>query len=240
MYKQLLYDEKDQSAQIYRNGFSNDLYNRREAFLIAKYMRHVLGYKDTKLKRTLIEFCKKSKGFNEVIESSFVKEIVRNSKHDFIVRSGVGITKEEIERAKLVKNFQAQKVYISLLGLAKKNKSNFVSLKNWTSVKRIASLDVTNLELGGLFHVLYKNNLIYPIRKKGSGGQKLLYIDWEGEPVIEVKSDKEFYELGKTYEKYCGGYLQYCLECGVEFIRNSSNQKLCKVHSIEKEKKRRR
>lgn len=237
--KQLLYNEKKQAERIFNNGFTNG-YDRREVFLVAKHIRHVFGYGDARVKSRLIEFCQQDSSFNPVTEMGFIKEVVRNSKNDFIVRSDSYITRKELDRVRLVKNFQAQKVYISLLAFARKNHSNFVSLRNWTYIKRISNLNITNSDLGTLFHILYKNELIYPIRKKGGGGQKILFMDWEGLPEISIKTDHEFYELGKTYERYCGGWLAYCEDCGTEFIRKNPSHKLCDYHSTHREKNRKR
>lgn len=239
MQRSLLYNEKEQSELLFRNGYSNG-YNIRETYLVAKYMRHVLGYKDGKLKKQLIEFCSQDKSFNYVTESIHIKNVIKNSKNNFIVRTEVFITVEEISTVRKIKDFRAQKIYISLLAIAKKNKSNFVSIKNRTEIKRIAGLNITNIEMAGLFHVLYKNNMIYPTIKEGKGGHKLLFIDWHGKTKIEIINDKSFYSLGKTYESLCGGHLIYCEECGVEMIRKSPAHKLCEFHYREKEEKRKR
>lgn len=237
--KQLLYNEKEQATNIYKNGFTNG-YNRREAYLVAKYLRHIKGYKDKRLKKELIDFCSQDHEFNVVLEDYYIREIIKNSKSEFIIRSKIFITQKELDRVRQVKNFNAQKLYLGLIALAKKNKSNFVSVKNWTVLKRISSLPVSMAKLNELFHVLYLAKLIYPIFKKNIGGQKLLFMDWEGNSVLEIHTDKEFYDLGNSYQELCGGELGYCEICQEEFVKNSPRQKYCETHRKEKELERHR
>jgi hypothetical protein len=238
--KQLLYDEKAESERLFSNGFT-DGYDRREASLIAKYMRHVLGYGDIRVKKGIISFCSRYPDeFNHVTESQYIKEFVRNSKYPFIVRERVIITDSEINKVRLIKNFKAQKVYLSMLAIGKKNKTNFVGIRDWTTLKRVSGLRLTNYELGEIFHVLYNNNMLYPVLKNDGGGHKLLYVDWGGKPKIEIRNDKDFYNLGATYENICGGHLSYCVICEKEFVRATGNQKLCPEHSALKEKTRKR
>lgn len=242
--KSFLYDESETATIIYNNGFTNG-YDRREAYLLAKYFRHILGYGDIRIKKKIIEFCSKEKYFNSVTEASRIKSFVKNSKHEFVINTSVFITKDEIDRVRPVKSFDAQKVYLALLVIARRNGSINVPIKNITEIKKMAGLSCTNLEIQvNLFNILYTSNLIYPIvSEKGgrkNGYQKLLKMDFDGKPEILIHNDKEIYELGKTYEKYCGGYLIYCQVCKKEMIRKGSNHRLCEEHFIEKERVRKR
>jgi hypothetical protein len=240
--KSFLYDEKVLAINIYNNGFTNG-YDRKEALLLAKYFRHVLGYGDTKIKNKIIEACSKDPYFNAVSESSSIKSFVKNSKKDFFAKTNIFITKEEIEKSKTIKNFDAQKVYLTLLLLARRSGYNNVPLL-FTEIKKIANINTTNNELFHLFHLIYKSGLIYPIETdnhdKTIGYQKILNMYLEGLTAIEIKNDRELYEFGKTYEKYCGGYLVYCEVCQKEEIRKSPAHKLCEEHASEKEKFRKR
>ncbi len=243
MYKSLLYNEEEQAKNIFDNGFTNDEYNRREAFLLCKYFRHVLKYGDIRIRKRLVKFCEGDKTFNEVLESSIIKQMIRNSKNKFIVREGIFITQNEINRIRKVKNFSCQKLYLGLLSFAKKNKSNFVSIKTWTSVKRISDLkNLTLDEMYSLIHILYENKLVYPSQRKIGrnldAGHRLLFIDWNSLGIINIYSDSNLYNLGKEYERYCGGVLQYCEECGKEFVRMGKAHKLCEEHSKEAAKNR--
>ncbi len=234
-----LYDEKEIAGKIFENGFTNG-YDRRELLLYAKYLRHVLGYKDVKIKKKLIEFCSKSSLFNEVTERNHVITCVKNSRRNFFTRTSVFITKDEIDKVKKVKNFDAQKVYLALLLIAKRNRYNLVSIKLFAEIKRIAGVNCTTVELGSLFHQLYKGGLIYPTASEKNnstiGYLKILDIDFEGKAEISITTDKDFYNLGKIYENYCGGYVLYCLECGLEFFRKNNRrmEKYCEKHSKEK------
>lgn len=242
--KSFLYDEKEVATQIYNNGFTNG-YDRREAGLLAKYFRHVLGYGDTRIKNKIIEFCSSDKLFNAVTEYPRIKNYIKKSKNNFVVKTSVYVTLEEINRALTIKNFDAQKVYLSLILIARRNGYSNVSIKDITEIKKIANINLTNLELqSNIFNILYNNKLIYPIvfEKDGNktGYQKILNIEFEGSPEINIKNDRELFEFGKTYEKYCGGYLVYCEVCGKKMIRKSSSHKLCEEHVIEKERLRKR
>lgn len=240
--KSFLYDEKEMATKIYNNGFTNG-YDRRETLLLAKYFRHILGYGDLKLKNKIIDFCSRDKYFNAVTESSQIKSFVKNSKYDFVINTSVFITKDEINRVTLVKNFDARKVYLALLAIARRNNFTNVSIKNITEIKKIANINCTNKEVGDLYHILYKSNLIYPIVMENNEGvvgyQKILNMEFDGQPEILINNDKEIYELGKTYEKYCGGYLLWCEDCEEEFIRKNKSgdsSRYCEKHSDERKK----
>lgn len=237
--KNFLYDERILATNIYNNGFTNG-YDRRETLLLAKYFRHILGYGDTRIRKKIIEACSKDIYFNAVSESSAIKSFVRNSKKDFFVKTTVFITKKEIEKAKTIKNFDAQKVYLSLLLLARRSGYNNVPLL-FTEIKKIANLNVTNNELSHFFHLIWKVGLIHPFesttQKRTIGFQKIMNMEFSGETEIEIKNDKELFEFGKRYEKYCGGYVLYCEECGAEFIRKTkvgATERYCEKHSEEK------
>ena len=241
--KSFLYDESETATIIYNNGFTNG-YDKRELLLYAKYLRHVLGYKDVKIKKKLIEFCSKDSSFNEVIERKHIKFCVKNSKVKLFTRTSILITREEINRAKKLKNFVAQKVYLSLLLIAKRNRYNSVSIKLFTEIKRISGVNCTTIELGSILHLLYKAKLIYPTANEKNnfidGYNKILDIDFEGEAEISINSDRDLFNFSKIYEKYCGGYLIYCEVCKKEMIRKGSAHKLCEEHFLEKEKFRKR
>lgn len=239
-YKQPLYNEEELSKYIYENGFSDGEYDRREAVLVSKYMRHVLGYKDTHLKKRLIEFCKTDRLFNEVLENNFIKDCVNQSKRRFVVRESLSITSNELLKIRTIKNFKAQKTYIGLLAIAKKNGYDCVSVKDYPLLKRIAGIGSETDELYNNLHLLFKLKFIYPIDKTDKGAQKLLVIDWDSFPEIIINKNSDMNRLGKIYEEYCGGYLLYCEDCGVEFVRNGKSQKYCEVHSIERERNRKR
>ena len=239
-YKQPLYNEEELSKYIYENGFTDGEYDRREAFLVSKYMRHVLGYKDAHLKKRLIEFCKADRLFNEVLENNFIKDCVNQSKRQFVVRESLSITSNELLKIRTIKNFKAQKTYIGLLAIAKKNGYDYVSVKDYPFLKRIVGIGSETDELYNNLHLLFRLKFIYPIDKTDKGAQRLLVIERDGVPDIIINKNSEINHLGKLYEEYCGGYLLYCEDCGVEFIRNGKSQKYCEFHSTERERNRKR
>lgn len=233
-HKKLLYNEEEISEKIYYNGFTGGVYTRREAGLLAKYMRHVLGYKDRKIKTGLIEFSKSDPNFNYVLESSVIKDIVKNSKSQFVIREKVSITKNEILKSKTIHDFKGQKLYLGMIALAKKNGSSWVSVKDWSVLKKVSWLSITTDEMYDLLHQLYKLKLIFPMQTQRIGRHKILYIDWLGEPEISIKNDDELYRLGRTYEDYCGGELGYCIVCEKEYVKTGNKNIYCSEHTSEK------
>lgn len=235
--RSFLYNEKEMAEKVYKNGFTNG-YNKREADLLAKYFRHILGYGDTRIGKKLIEYCSKDSLFNPVTEKHNIKSSIKNSKSKFFTKSKIFITKKEIEMAQKIKNFDAQKVYLALVAIAKRNGFTSVHMNLLTEIKKIGCVNVTNIRLFELFHLIYKQKLIYPIaikknKKPIHGYQKINFVDFDGVAEIGIASDNKLFELGKTYEKYCGGYVLYCEECGNDFYRKSENvnSKYCEKHS---------
>lgn len=237
----LLYNELNMAEDIYKRvGFSMGQYNFREALLVAKYMRHVLGYKDAKIKSNLISFCRKyDTSFNYYLHMSAIKSIIKKSKDSFINRDEIVLFYSEIELIKQkIKNFNAQKLFLGMFLIAKRNNNAFISVKHWKNIKKICKIRISNKKIYELIHFLYKSNMLEPIRKRFDYGHtlKINFSHPDSTDIfLFIKTDQELYKVMSEYQKYCGGKLGYCEVCKTEFIKSSFRQKYCEVHKKEKE-----
>ena len=239
-YKKLLYNEKDLGKYLFENGFTNNEYNKREAYILSKYMRHTFNYGDSKLKKEIVVFFEKYSNFNLVLEYHNIKKYIKKSNSDFIIKESISITKNEISFIRRIKNFKSQKIYLSLLALCKRNGYNYVSVRDYKIIKKISNINLKTDDLYDILHYLSKNSLTHPFDDKDKGCQKIAYIDWEGEPIITISTNSDFYKLGSIYETYCGGEIEYCSKCEREFFKKGKTHIYCENCSVEKEKERKR
>ena len=233
--RSFIFNERILAEYLYKNGFTSETFNEREAVLVGKYFRFVLGYKDAKTKTFLKEFCESHDPFFYYEANiDFFKRILRKSKKDFIVKTDIIITKGELDKIRTVKNFLAQKMYLGMLAVAKRGYT-YVPLTAWKDIKKIMNIKKTNAEIYKQIHLLYTLGFLVPSEStEYEASHKILVIYENSEPVFDIKSDRELYMLGQMYKDYCGGELEYCIVCGKEFVKRGKTDRFCDEHALEK------
>lgn len=239
----LMRDEKKEAEIIIKQGFENG-YSYGEALSVAKYYRHVNGWKQNKIKIELLAFIKKyDPFFNEIINSDTIDDIIRNSKRPFTNKSKVlQIRKNEIDVIKQIKNFRLQKIAVALLLVAKRDgeKGN-VALSLWADVKRASCVKPTDAEIFECLRVLYhmghvKFPMSVPRRPKSDGYHTLLFIDNKSPVAIEIKSESDFLKAGNIYRDYRGGEIRFCANCSDELQSKSNNTRYCEKCSQDRKR----
>ena len=163
MGKPLLYDDSQAAKKIYENGFTVEM-NDREVSLLAKHLRKNMGYGKAKIKRFLIDFCEKNVPFfNYKTSRHSILSAVNKCDGRFIVRTGMNITKAELDKIRTIRNFSAQKFYLGMLTFSKRDNSKKVNLSDWPSIKQAVGLNMTNDRVSReIIHLLYANGFIVP------------------------------------------------------------------------------
>jgi len=230
MYKPILYNEKEQGEQVYKNGFSESLFNRRELISLAKYYRHILNYGDRRIRTNLILFCQKHDvGFNEVLHAPLLKESVSSSKRPFVVKKKILFSEKEMKVVREVEDFQGQKFLLGLLAFAKRDKG-YVSVRRWTDIKKCMGLASDTKRLYEFINLFYKKGYVEPSRVKRYGSaHKVLFVDdsEEGKSVLKILTDSDFRRLGDIYVNYCGDIVHFCKTCGAEMEKRSNRHVYC-------------
>lgn len=221
-----MYREELSCKEIFDNGFSNG-YRRGDATKVAKYMRHILGYGDARIKTELIEFCKKHDPYFRVVPNrAGISKAIASSRKEFRDTSAeIKITKVEIDKIQRVKSFKSQKIMMAVLLMSKLKKDTKIWLSDWVVVRKIIHKNVTNKNISLCFNLYYEKGLV-----EVSHSAHTIKIESDTDkspPAIIIVSDSDVYSLMRRYETYCGGVIRYCGVCGNKIEVTSNSRKYC-------------
>lgn len=225
MSRDLMYDEKAIAEDIYSNGFTEGYFNFRQGILVAKYMRHELGFGDTKIKTKLKNFCvENDKNFYYPPNIGRVKKMVSLSRKPFVnTMSPVIIRQKEIERLNSVQDYRKKKLLFAILVLSKINNNRYLRMYDWNSIRRAIHSRITNKKIAVLIKEFYDTGFLDIV----SFGHSLLFYDDESSPVVEITA-KTIYDLNRVFVEVFGEDIFNCQVCGNPTVRKSHNQKRCK------------
>lgn len=253
----ILFDEKAMVKNVLEDGFSNGRANKYELILLGKHYRWNLGYGSTRIKKSIIEFCKEhDQNFNPVLSRDFVNDIVKISENNtFRQPVPVQIMNTELYAIKTIKNFDYQKILFTMLVFAKtlkfmnsdvSGKSSmrkpfgyYINLGMVSRIKKVA--EVKRISNNNFMYILHDiNNMTDKIFVEPTfhNSVKILYASDNGVPTIIVN---DFSNIINYYIEYVGGELLYCVECGKEFKKEGNRKRdLCDYHYSEKIKEQTR
>jgi len=236
MIRDFFKDEKKEAETIYSKGFTDGIYNHYEASLVAKYIRKKQGVGDAKLKTLLVAFCnQRGKYFNYVTSMTEIKNMIKNSKKDWLDKtSPIIISKKELDKIREIKNFTAQKIFLFILISSKRNNGYF-NKDSFSYMKSILKLRLTNNEFVKKYiHLLYDLGYV----RDSNTNYFITFTGEQSEPALIISTQKQLSNISEIYKDYCGGELDYCKECGAEFVKNGSRHEYCETHSEERSKER--
>lgn len=225
----LMYDERKQAEEILDKGFYNETYNWKEALLVAKYYRHVLGYGNARIKTEIRKFCKTDPFFHPVPRESTIKNLVKHSKRAILdYTDPIEIRQSELDQIRVIKNFKFQQIALGILAITKRNLKydhGYLNRYCWRDIKFVVNYRrTTRAEIENCFTELNSLGQVYPTN---TTAHKILFIDDESSVVFRITTDGELKRLGSLYKEYCGGILIWCKTCGKETIKKSNRQSLC-------------
>ena len=223
MYRPIMYNEEKEAKEIYECGFTNKEYNFRESVLVAKHLRHVLGYGDARVKTALKEFCNtKANFFVEVPNLKNIKMAVSRSRRPFVDKSvSISISQSEIDVIKKFVVYKKRKILFAILVLAKIN-NGYLNNHEWNKIRRTLHSKITNKNIAMLMFEYASEKVLY-----ASGSyHKVLFVDNQS-PTVFLISSETINNLGKVFENIFGKDLFVCAGCGESHERRSYNQKRC-------------
>lgn len=233
MMRSFFNNEKEEAENIFKNGFTNHEFNGYEAYLIAKYYRYVLNYKDQKVKSSLVSFCQKEdRLFNYVINRKTILEIVKNSQSEWKNKTNkIIITKNELENIFKLKNFNYQKILLAFLVFAKRD-NGYVYRDRWSDIKKLSNIRITDREIYLILHKAYLLGLV----RDSNQNHFINFIENQEDGEIVFSSDRDVFRLSEIYKKYLGGEIGYCSSCGFQFVKKGRGHRYCDDCSEKREK----
>ena len=232
------FDELRDAEIIYNGGFLNGKIDYSQMYLIAKYMREVLGYGQVRLERELIAFCKnQNKNFNPVLEAGSIKKWIKVAmKYKLRKVDSIVITKKESEFLKSIEPIKDRKILFVTLVLAKalsqgreqSDGNYYIWYSNFQDVINLSKFtNVTETSLADIYHKYKQYFTFYNAEKELI---KLLYTDndIEGGDVIEDMNDiMGYYDSIFTLKKKPPVRIQNCIICEIELEKTGRSQKMC-------------
>lgn len=225
-------DEKTYAEGLLKKGLSKFMHGG-DLLILAKYFRHN-GSKN--VEKDLIDYCYKFEpDFNEVIFFDKLAKIARTSKKSGLrTPIDIPVTENEYSQLRNIKNYKLEKVLFAMLFLGKYYKLTNVRLgdlkenykqskyyyteNNMNYLLRLAHVGRKKTE--NLFHELYKMGLIDHLINGNRGIFVLKFTDMEDSSPIKLYIT-DILNIMSFYKPVCE-------KCGVEIVKNSNRQYLCK------------
>lgn len=233
--------------KIYRNGFSKGVFDYWEAMGVAQYLVWTSGFKKSRTKRVLIEWCEEhDKSFNKYLyrkQILSVVDIAMKKRPDKIV--DVTVTKNEIDTIQKVKDFKVEKWLFALLVVAKREKFDttsltkrrnqkgyYVTVDDVYQIARLSSIRMRKEDIGFFIHKYVVDGYLLPT-KVGKVG--ILYSDENSQPVLEVLGSED---AVKSYEKINRGDIIFCCDCNKPITKKSNRHVRCEECSQKRTRER--
>lgn len=228
-----VFDENIEINKLLEHGFRRKTPDYKDFVLLGKHCRYVLKYGEKKTLNFIKSFSEEQDlAFNFIKSKDKIKKAIREA---FVnpIRSEntVIIYKKEIERIQEIKDWKIQKILLSLLVFGKKNKiattkRYYVSVKNFSHVKRIAEVNLNIKALLNLRYAFYVKGYCDAFKDK----IVILFVDETGEQAFAIP---DINLTAKLYTDYCGGEIHYCSNCSVRMTKKSNGHRYCKKCSLE-------
>lgn len=242
--KNVEFNELSKAQDILKNnGFSKGVLTIQELTILAKYY-FFLGKTGNKLKKELIDFCKKNSiGFNEIVHrQTIIDAVKRAEKYNLKTSGSIIITTAEMD---IIRSLPTKygKILFIMIAMAKydrnnlnKNKKNYnldnnkyYCNKNMREIIGLARIIMTEDDILTMCKFLaVENQYIRPIEERDNA-YIVFCINEDSNPEIIVKDMNHLIN-----------YLPfYCEKCGKCVERTGRRQKYCKECWEERERERR-
>lgn len=234
----MIFRETEYAEEMIRGGFLTEKY-LFELKLLAKYYNKHDNFDEEKTKEQIKEFCKKHLSqYNEVLHLDWVLKSVSygiNKKNIMVDIEKINITQSEIDKIKLLNNYELEKVAFSMLIFSKSNhdKPRFKPLKkdtgyyinNMTEVFKNAQLEKSSSKIKEQYLLeLSRNGLIEGVQARKNYNHRLKFVDEKYESNI-ILTITNFYDFILEYERYIGLPVGVCEECKKNLFKKTSNRK---------------
>ena len=161
-----VFNEKIYAENLLKDGFTDYLI-WKDLLILSKYFRYN-GQKRAEIKKSIIEFYKKFSIYNETIAGAKIDNAVKKSeKYILRISPDISITKSEVEKIRLLKNYKLEKICFVMLVMSRSNKIAFNSQSpryylnmNFSEILVESKVYVSKTERNKIKHELFKLNMI--------------------------------------------------------------------------------
>ena len=229
-------DEEELYLKILRDGLSRASHPVfQELLVVAKHIRQNKGYGEKNIIKELASFCsERNPYFNFTLSETTLikvaKAAIRNPEFRK-PRFPIGISLDEIEKIRSVKNFSYQLLLLASLIHAKSSGSSTVFPDTSKDIREIIRLS------GERFTVPRFVEELSPIARAAGIFQHInnrhhfygLMGNPSGDIVLSFGSSGELEDLSAVYRRFIGGIPEWCKLCGEEFLKDNvlNTKKVC-------------
>jgi hypothetical protein len=238
-HKTVVFNESEQVIPILENGFPNGKVTKYGLTLVAKHYVKI-GIKESKLKETLIEFCKThSIDFNEIAYRNLLNDAIKIALK-YKMKGGEGqviITKVEMDFIKNMDSKYSKSAFI-MIALAKYNKyypsnkkDNYLTNDQYycnystKQILRMSKMPNSDEDIMDARNYFGNIKFGYPIWKKDTW--LIFIIDELSEPEVIIENIGKILDYFPFYCEKCGKIVKktgkrqkYCPECWKEMDRD--------------------
>jgi hypothetical protein len=224
----MIFYEKDEAERLLKNGFTSFM-SFQDLALLARYFKY-LGKNNTQIRKSLIAFCQKyNSDFNEILARNKIENAILNSqKFSLRLKMDVNITQSELDTIKK-NNYKIQRILFILLVIAKYFKYNNTSIKQkeptkydanfyvsekFTTIIKMANINVSKKERHALSLALTKSGLVTPTLV---GSLQINFVD-DNSPVVIVVTDMNNIISFLPF---------FCANCGKEIEEKAKRHDFC-------------
>ncbi|KMT21500.1 hypothetical protein [Clostridium cylindrosporum] len=227
----VLNEEKHAQYMLEKKKFLLKRSMSYELRILAKHYIYNEGLNRPKTREKLIEFCKEdSDKFDEIQCRNIINNAVEGAKkYGFVNIEGINITQKELDKIKTLNNIRHERVAFIMLIISKfnnyvynfkhqdKESEYYLVFDKLSDIFKLAKVSGKQEDRIKIMKRLIDEGFIY---MSTACNYKVLFIDEEGEGIIELDDIREFVLL---YEKYVGCKVIKCKECG-QLVRQKNNR----------------
>jgi len=244
-----VYDEEVLLSSVLEDGFIGNYPAFQELLVLAKHYRNEYGYGQTRIYKSIMDFCKEKLGeefFEDGLHPS-VKRASNSAVKDSEFRKPkypIIITRNELDVVGKIKDFRIQKLLVACIAFAKMSgsKGTFSSTKKDIAfIIRISGEKYNYKKFVEELSPLAKKYGVFEHRIVRGGDFYQLMVKPDGDGVIVSKN---IMNVVDTFQTMSGGFIIWCEDCG-ELIgeRTNNRHKYCnkcsEIHTSESKRKHR-
>ena len=237
----LVFDDNKQYCNLIKNGFARYPNKRDLRILCRKWLQD--GVQHNKLEQKIVNFCQNfNSQFNYAQNQVLIMDILSEFKdtsdysNPFALNSNIIIFESEINEIKLLKDTNLEKIFFTILCLAKWRKTNYIYLNSGSSIKLKDIFDLAGISC------TKKEQQMYLHRLNSVGA-----IDTQLKPLLKIMVPclaqegniaLEFEICDDLINQWLDITYPHCERCSKAFERITNNQKFCKecAKQIKREK----
>lgn len=241
----IILNEREYAEKCINEGYINSDKPSETLSILAKYYRSEDRDKE-EIYKLLEEFMIKNyKNFNPVKWTITIqKQVNQTDKYKLIEIDGIWITKSELDTISLINDKLLEKLFFTMLCLAKLSNRINPKNNNWVNREDKVTFKLARIPCTIKKQSLYINDLknlglIDYSKIVDNVNTRVLFVDDNSEKVLFIN---DFRELGYEYLLWKGENLFRCKECEILVRKTNNKIKCCKqcAKNINREKTKER